>query len=128
MSEKTIAHISSTTQIQPAIHGWEMFLNDQGRSPNTVKAFLADLRLITTNDINNFLSWMENDRGVPCSPKTLSRRITSIKAFFRWLATGGVILVNPAEKVVQKSVMSPTPTVLTPTEIDAIIGVAQKYF
>jgi len=141
MPEKTTAHISPTTQIQPAIHGWEMYLNDQGKSPHTVKAFLADLRLmatyfspdlalgkITTNDINSFLSWMENDRGVPCSPKTLSRRITSIKAFFRWLATGGVILVNPADKVVQKSVMSPTPTVLTPTEIDDLIGVAQKYF
>jgi len=141
MSEKTTAHISSTTQIQPALHGWEIFLNDQGRSPHTVKAFLADLRLmasyfppdqtlgkITTNDLNNFLSWMQKDRGVPCSPKTLSRRITSLKAFFRWLATGGVILVNPAEKVVQKSVMSPTPTVLAPEEIDTLIEIAQKLF
>jgi site-specific recombinase XerD len=140
MAKQTIAHISSKTQIQPALNGWQMFLTDQGRSPHTIKAFLADIRLmasyfppdlklgnISTTDINNFLGWMENERGVPCSPKTLSRRITSIKAFFRWLTSGGVILVDPAEKVVQKSVMSPTPEVLTQDEIKAVVDVAESY-
>jgi integrase/recombinase XerD len=140
MTDKSLAHISETTLIQPALQGWEMFLVDQGRSPHTVKAFLADLRLlasylppdqpigaISTADINNFLAWMQKGRGVPCSPKTLSRRITSIKAFFRWLSNGGVILVDPAEQVVQKSVISPTPVVLTPDEIDLILDEAEKF-
>ncbi len=140
MSEKTTAHISANTALQPALLGWEMFLNDQGRSPHTVKAFLGDLRLlgsflppdqtigsITTSDLNNFLDWMQNDRGVPCSPKTLARRITSIKSFFRWLHEGGVLIIDPAEKVIQKSVISPTPTVLTPDEIDLVMQVAEKY-
>jgi len=140
MSDLKSAHINAQTQFQPAILAWEMFLNDQGRSPHTVKAFLADLRLLstyfppdqtlgtmTTSDLNSFLEWMQKHRGVPCSPKTLSRRITSIKAFFRWLANGGAILVDPAEKVVQKSVMSPTPTVLTSQEVDQILEVAENY-
>jgi integrase/recombinase XerD len=140
MPESISAHINAQTQFQPAILAWEMFLNDQGRSPHTVKAFLADLRLlssyfppdqsvgsVTTSDINGFLEWMQKHRGVPCSPKTLSRRITSIKAFFRWLTNGGAILVDPAEKVVQKSVMSPTPSVLTSTEVDQILEVAENY-
>ncbi len=140
MSEKTTAHISANTALQPALLGWEMFLNDQGRSPHTVKAFLGDLRLlgsflppdqtigsITTSDLNNFLDWMQNDRGVPCSPKTLARRITSIKSFFRWLHEGGVLIIDPAEKVIQKSVISPTPTVLTTDEIDLVMQVAEKY-
>ena len=68
MTKKQTAHISASTALTPAIHGWEIFLNDQGRSPHTVKAFLADLRLlasylppdqtigkISTTDINNFL-------------------------------------------------------------------------
>ncbi len=140
MSEKTTAHISANTALQPALLGWEMFLNDQGRSPHTVKAFLGDLRLlgsflppdqtigsITTSDLNNFLDWMQNDRGVPCSPKTLARRITSIKSFFRWLHEGGVLIIDPAEKVIQKSVISPTPTVLTTDEIDLVMQVADQY-
>jgi integrase/recombinase XerD len=140
MTNTTSAHITSQTALKPAISGWEMFLNDQGRSPHTVKAFMGDLNLlisflppdrtigsITTTDLNNFLEWMQHDRGVPCSPKTLARRITSIKSFFRWLHDNGVILIDPAEKVVQKSVVSPLPTVLTPSEMEAIIEVADRF-
>ena len=140
MPNDTIAHISSNTLLQPALLGWEMYLNDQGRSPHTVKAFIADLRLlesfippdqtlgnISTKDINNFLGWLQKGRGVPCSPKTLARRITSIKSFFRWLEEGGVLLVNPAEKIVQKSVISPLPSVLWPNEIEAVMDAADKF-
>ena len=140
MSTPNTAHITSQTSLKPAINGWEMYLNDQGRSPHTIKAFLGDLNLlvsflppdrsigsITTTDLNNFLDWMQNDRGVPCSPKTLARRITSIKSFFRWLHGNGVILVDPAEKVVQKSVISPLPQVLTPSEIELIIETADHF-
>jgi integrase/recombinase XerD len=140
MTEKPIAHISSKTLLQPALLGWEMYLNDQGRSPHTVKAFMADMRIlasylppdqtlgsISTKDLNNFLEWMQKGRGVPCSPKTLARRITSVKAFFRWLQEGGVLLVNPAEKVVQKSVISPIPVVLWPKEIDLVFAAAEQY-
>jgi site-specific recombinase XerD len=67
---------------------------------------------------------MQKGRGIPCSPKTLARRITSLKAFFRWLHDHGVLLVNPAEPIVQKSVISPLPTVLTPDEVAAILGIA----
>jgi integrase/recombinase XerD len=140
MSDQNIAHITTDTALPPALNGWEMYLNDQGKSPHTVKAFLGDLNLlvsylppdrtigsISTTDLNNFLDWMQNDRGVPCSPKTLARRITSIKAFFRWLHANGVILVDPAEKVVQKSVKSPLPTVLTPEEVELIIATADRF-
>ncbi len=140
MTDQTTAHITALTTLIPSINGWEIYLDDQGRSPHTVKAFIADLRLlasflppdqtlgsITTTDLNNFLEWMQKDRGVPCSPKTLARRITSIKSFFRWLHGAGVVLVDPAEKVVQKSVLSPTPTVLTPEEIQLVLDIANRY-
>jgi integrase/recombinase XerD len=83
---------------------------------------------ITTTDLNNFLNWMQKGRGVPCSPKTLSRRITSLKAFFRWLHEYGVLLVDPAEQVVQKSVISPLPQVLTPDEVRAALQVAEDFW
>jgi integrase/recombinase XerD len=133
------AHITTATTLTPAVNAWRIFLEDQGNSPHTVKAFIADLLLlasflppdrsvgsISTHDLNNFLSWMQTGRGVPCSPKTLSRRITSLKAFFRWLRQHGVILIDPAEKVLQIAAISPLPTVLTPDEVQALLETARK--
>jgi integrase/recombinase XerD len=133
-------HITSQTPLLPTIGSWEIFLLDQGKSPYTVKAFLGDLQLlagylppdktigtITTKDLNNFLTWLQTGRGVPCSPKSLARRITSIKAFFRWLQKSGRILADPAEKVVQQSVISPLPLVLTREEEQKVVQVAEKY-
>lgn len=140
MSEQNTAHITAQTTLIPAINGWKVYLKDQGNSPHTVKAFIGDLELlatyvppdrtlgsITTTDLNNFLDWMLNERGVPCSPKTLARRITSLKSFFRWLHGAAVIFVDPAEKVVQKTVRSPLPEVLTPAEIEAVTAAAEQY-
>jgi len=134
------AHITANTTISPAISAYEIFLNDQGRSPYTVKAFLSDLRLmasyfppdrtlgaLTTNDLNDYFEWMQNERGVPCSPKTLARRITTTKSFFRWLNKNGVLLLDPAEKVVQRSVMSPLPTILTDDEVQSVMLAADRY-
>ena len=134
------AHISAQSLLVPTLRAWRYFLEDQASSPHTVKAFMADLRLlaaymppdrplgaISTTDLNTFLDWMQKGRGVPCSPKTLARRITSIKAFFRWLHQNGVLLIDPAEKVIQKSVISPLPSVLTAEETQAVLDVAQSY-
>jgi len=137
---KTTAHLSATTPLGPALKAWGYYLEDQANSLHTVKAFSGDLQLlaaylppdrtigsITTNDLNNFLHWMQTNRGVPCSPKTLSRRITSLKAFFRWLKKYGVILLDPAEKVLQRSVISPIPVVLTEQEVQAALKAAGKH-
>ncbi len=128
-SENLSAHITEATLLLPAIQSWKMYLRDQGRSNHTLKAFTADMALvasymptdktigsITTQDLENYLKWLETGCNVPCSPKTLSRRITSIKSFFRWLTQNAVLSHNPAEKIVQKTVISPLPTVLTRQE------------
>ena len=47
MYESSTAHLSPQTGLIPALNSWEMYLNDQGRSLNTVKAFLSDVRLLT---------------------------------------------------------------------------------
>jgi site-specific recombinase XerD len=137
---KIPSHITARTSLVPAINAWRIYLDDQGKSPHTVKAFIADMNLlaaylppdrplgaITTNELNNFLDWMQKQRGVPCSPKTLARRITSIKAFFRWLTHYGVIVIDPGEKVLQQSVVSPLPQVLTEQEAEAVLEAANKH-
>lgn len=139
-STGTPAHLSERTYLQPAIQAWSFYLNDQGRSPNTVKAFIADLNLldtflppdrtigeITLKDLNDFTHWLEHQRGVPCSPKSLSRRITSLKSFFRWLQRGGVLMVDPAEKLPQQTVTSPLPIVLSHPEIKTALKTAETF-
>jgi integrase/recombinase XerD len=139
-SSVDIAHLSAQTPLPPAIKAWELFLYDQGRSPNTVKAFLSDVRLltqylptdqglgaITTSDLNRFFEWMEKERAIPCSPKTLARRITSTKSFFRWLNQYGVVSIDPAEKVLQRSAISPLPLILGEQEINAVLAAADRH-
>lgn len=139
-NDSSTAHLTPQSSLPPAIQAWEMYLNDQGRSPNTVKAFLSDVGIltqflppdraldaITIDDLNRYFKWMEKERPVPCSPKTLARRITSTKSFFRWLHQYGVLLVDPAEKVLQRSVMSPLPTVLTEDETQDVLQAADRH-
>ncbi len=135
---QAIAHLTTQTLLPPAIQAWEIYLKDQGRSPYTIKAFTGDLSLlasflppdrgvgaVTTTELNHFLQWLQKGRGVPCSPKSLARRITSIKAFFRWLQRGGVMVIDPAAKVLQQSVLSPLPVVLTADELLLVVEAAQ---
>ena len=134
------AHLTSQSLLIPTIKAWRFFLEDQGLSPHTVKAFTADLNLlasylppdrslgeITTVDLLGFLDWLQTGRGVECSPKSLARRITSIKAFFRWLHQNGVLMIDPAERVPQRSVISPLPTVLTPAETQLVLETADSH-
>jgi site-specific recombinase XerD len=126
--------ISENTLISHAIQAWKGYLADQDKSIHTIKAFSADVSLLAsflppdhiiknvkTNEINLFLEWLQNGRGITCSPKTLSRRITSIKSFFRWLHQYGILSHDPAEKVVQKSVLSPLPAIMIAGEVDKAI-------
>ncbi|MEX1246895.1 MAG: tyrosine-type recombinase/integrase [Anaerolineales bacterium] len=139
MPTKTTAHIDARSPLPPAIAAWTLYLQDQGSSIHTIKAFTADIRLlasflpadqivgaVTTKDLNNFLDWMQEERGVPCSPKTFARRVTSLKSFFRWLQGSGAVLADPAEQVVQKSVLSPLAEVLTETEMNKVLKVADR--
>ena len=141
MPDNTLtSHLTPQTSLVSAINSWEAFLRDKGRSPNTIKAFLSDVRILTqflpenttlgkvsTADLNRYFEWMEKEREIPCSPKTLARRITATKSFFRWLHQFGVLAVDPAEKVAQRSAISPLPMVLTPQEYDAVLLAADRH-
>ncbi|MGV8025088.1 MAG: tyrosine-type recombinase/integrase [Anaerolineaceae bacterium] len=138
-ANENLVFIDKNTSLQPAIQTWKIFLRDQNKSIYTIKAFEGDLKLlsaflpadktigsITTNDLQHFLEWVNNGRGknIPCSPKSLSRRITTVKSFFNWLFFNGRIPMDPAEKILQKSVISPLPEVLTDDELILALAAA----
>jgi integrase/recombinase XerD len=133
------APVRSNASLSAAIQAWGEDLEAAGRSVHTVKAFTADLRLLArfmgaghpinaigSHDLRNFLDWMVNRRGVPCSPKTYSRRVTSMKVFFRWLNQAGALIEDPAAPVPQHSVLSPLPEVLTQDELLGVLKTVEQ--
>ncbi len=135
------AHIDGQSALLAAMDIWEIYLLDQGRSEYTVKSFRGDIRLltkflpadktvgaITTTDLTHFIEWLESGRGrnIPCSPKSLARRVTTLKSFFRWLSEHGRIGFDPAEAILQHSVISPIPEILTVLETTQVEETARK--
>lgn len=140
LDSQPAVHITENTPLSSTMGSWEIYLKDQGKSPYTIKAFLGDLNLfmdylplertigsIMTADINRFLEWLQSSRGIPCSPKSLARRVTSLKSYFRWLFQNGRIASDPAEKIVQQSVISPLPEVLSKEEQKKVIAMVENY-
>jgi site-specific recombinase XerD len=134
-------NINGQSTLSPALKAWEIFLKDQSKSPHTIKSFIGDLQLletyipmdkmisdITTSDLNDFLVWVKTGRGkdIPCSPKSYSRRVTSIKSFFRWLQKNARIPMDPAKSILQHTVISPLPEVLSHQEQVLVLESAQK--
>lgn len=131
--------LNTETSLSAVIKSWGEALEDHGYSIHTVKAFTGDMRLvakfvgggvpilqISTHDLKNFLDWMQNKRSAPCSPKTYARRVTSIKAFYRWLNEIEVLSEDPSAHIPQQSVVSPLPDVLTRQEREAALDTARR--
>lgn len=110
----------------------------QGFSDNTIKAFQADLRLFTKytgasraiRDISQphleqFMTWLRADRGVPCSPKSYARRLTTLKVFFGWLADCGLLASDPAAPLPHETPTTPLPTVLYDGQVNDLLRVTR---
>jgi site-specific recombinase XerD len=130
--------INRHTSLQATLPLFERYLNREGKSEHTVKAFAADLRLVgeflgedmavsqfTTSNLNHFLEWLEIGRGVPCSRKSYARRVTTIKVYFKWLHSIRAIRHDPAKAILQRSGPAPLSEVLSPEQIDAAIAFSQ---
>ncbi len=134
--------LTADKKITAALAPYRTYLEAQGKSLNTIKAFLGDIRLlqryfaernenpdlgaITTEMLNAFLHWLcyerENKQGeiMGCKPKTYARRVTSLKSFFGWLYESEVLSENPAAAVIQRSARAPLPRILTDEEIEKL--------
>ena len=130
--------LTARSSLREAMGAFEAHMQRQGFTENTIKAFLSDLNIlsdfvgvgvavgnISTRDLNRFVGWLVGGRGVPCNPKSLARRVTTLKVFFGWLAEAGVLPEDPAAPVIHKPVMTPLPEILSEAEIERMLGVTQ---
>lgn len=105
---------------------------------NTVQSFLGDLRIlkrflngdppigrIGVPDLQRFLLWLQHERGVPCSPKSYARRLTTLKVFFGWLSEVGARPSDPAAGLVHKPVQTPMPLILFDQQVEQVLAVTR---
>jgi integrase/recombinase XerD len=129
-------NLSSGSSLNAAILAWREHLEKERSPTNTVKAFIGDLNLaaqfvgafknlgqVSTRDLDNWLQWQRTSKK--CSPKTYARRVTSLKSFFRWLQQSAILGADPAAALIQQSVISPLPEVLSESEIQAALAAAE---
>ncbi|GAB4536770.1 MAG: tyrosine-type recombinase/integrase [Anaerolineae bacterium] len=130
--------LNGTSSLGAAIGAFHDHMLRQGFSENTIKAFQADLRLLGkhsglnipidefgTRELNDFLTWMLHYRGVPCSPKTYARRVTTLKVFFGWLHETNVLSRDPAAPILHNRVVTPMPQILHDNQVDRLLSAAR---
>ena len=137
--EPGTAAVDKSSTILEILPAFEQHMREEGFANNTIKSFASDVRLIGnyfpdkpineygTEDLNKFLFWLLNERGVSCSPKSYARRVTTIKVLFGWLSKSDLVVINPAEAVVQASASSPLPVIPSETQIDKAVQVAEAW-
>ncbi len=124
--------------LETAIGAFVKYMADRGFSDHTQQAFRLDILLlrdymgpaaavadVSTATLNAFLRWVESGRGIPCSPKTLERRVTTLKVFFGWLADEGVLSRDVSAPLIHRAVSAPLPETLSDEEISALLEVTQ---
>ena len=136
--QKSPLDMDARSSLRSTQRAFEVHMKDQGFTENTIKAFLSDLGIlsqfvgpgtavgaISSRDLNRFTDWLMDERGVPCSPKSLARRVTALKVFFGWLAEEEVLSEDPSAPVVHKPVMTPLPDVLSDSEVERMLQVTR---
>ncbi len=132
--------LRANSSLSDAVAGYEEEMVGKGYSLNTIKSFANDLKIlraflddsavlreIQTQHLQSFLTWMQGERGRPCGPKTLSRRITTLKSFFSWLHGIGAIGTDPAEPIINHAVRTSLPEILNHREVSNVVNVCQDW-
>jgi len=117
-----------------AISGFHQHMIRKGFTDNTISAFLNDLRILTrylgdnrplsqigTTELKDFMAYLRYERGVPCKPKSYSRRMTTLKVFFGWLAEEGTIPRDPAAPLIHQRASTPLPQILYEGQVEKLL-------
>ncbi|HZJ80240.1 MAG TPA: site-specific tyrosine recombinase XerD [Dysgonamonadaceae bacterium] len=112
----------------------QYLLLEKGLSPNSISAYMSDLRKlinyaeenqlsiidITTGNLEELLAQLY-DNGI--KPRSIARMLSGVKSFFKYLFLEDYIQKNPAELLDAPSIGLKLPTVLSVEEIDNLLSV-----
>ncbi len=126
--------LTRESPLSAAIGGFREYMIRKGFTENTVNAFLYDLGILTrylgddrplsqigTNELNDFMAYLQHYRGVPCKPKSYARRMTTLKVFFGWLAEEGITPSDPAAPLIHQRASTPLPQILYESQVEKLL-------
>lgn len=140
----------STMRLSEAIAAYGEALESRALSAHTRKAFANDVKLfgvamieriskdskgkdgadvkaasVTAEHIREWLRDLEH--GEKHAPKSIERRLTSVKAFFRWLHEQKHIRRDPAEVVAYQRLVDPLPAYLSEDDVQRVLAAARAW-
>ncbi|WP_047867738.1 tyrosine recombinase XerC [Nocardiopsis sp. RV163] len=94
-----------------------------GRSPHTVRGYLADLRSLLAHleergrgvrdlDVDLVRGWLSRARDAGAGRATVARRVAAVRAFTRFLHREGVLAADPGPRLASPAQQRSLPTVL----------------
>ena len=104
---------------------------EKGLSENTINAYRRDLSAfvdyyadtplenITKHSLNNYIIYLRENN---LNPRSVVRKIASLRGYFKWLNANGFIKNNPAETIEQPKLPKRLPKVMTLSEIKEILN------
>ncbi len=121
----------------PLITGFEHFLISEGDELNTIRSYLYDIEQIEryleahnrtftklgTDDLRHYIHIL-HDTGL--SPASINRKVSSIKAFYRYLFKNKEIQDNPAQDLELQKVGRKLPATLSIQEVTRVIESADE--
>ncbi len=106
------------------LEGFAAHLTDElGRSPHTVRGYLADLRSLLRDlesrgrtladlDVPLVRAWLSRARTAGVSRSTVARRVAAVRALTRYLHREGVLATDPGPRLASPSQQRALPAVL----------------
>lgn len=131
MSLNKICSISKYMNLQILSEYLDYLEIEKGLAQNTLDAYRRDLEdffdfcgnievnEIQRNKINNYVRNLHEKHFYPTS---IMRKIASIRGFFKWACTNGVLKINPALTLEQPKVPQRLPKVMTIEEINNLLN------
>ncbi|MBR4832975.1 MAG: tyrosine-type recombinase/integrase [Thermoguttaceae bacterium] len=121
--------------LQPSQRSWlrsflEYVANERQLSPNTCFAYRSDLiafyrwlgdRSIPALSVQDLAEYAAAARAENLTPASLARRLTSLRVFFRYLQTEGVLRRNVATLLGTQKNWDRVPPTLTPGQIERLL-------
>lgn len=104
---------------------------EKGLAQNTLEAYRRDLEIffefcgdigikdVQRNRINSYIRDLHENHF---SPTSIMRKIASIRGFFKWACTNGILKTNPALTLEQPKVPQKLPKVMTVEEINNLLN------
>jgi site-specific recombinase XerD len=131
--------LQNTDPLRAAWGPFTTYMRQREFSEHTISAFLNDLDLLadylgpetllikcTTPRLEEFVHHLQYGRGVPCSGKSLDRRITTLKVFFGWLAQKNILHSDPAAPLIHHQARSPLPQILNDKQLAALLDTTRS--